>query len=136
MRKDFLMVGDKFFYEIMGHYYRYNVIKLGNGSKVLFPVEKDSPVLNISSIDDYKMTVVYLSSKNRHYKYYKMLEDIAPKIEGYDRITIPDKLFKIFEEVTAQMCNTRLPENETDEENMIKVFCRTEIDRMLVRQSN
>ena len=71
MRKDFLMVGDKFFYEIMGHYYRYNVVKLGNGRKVLFPVEKDSPVLNLSSIDDNKMTVVYLSNKNRYYRYYR-----------------------------------------------------------------
>ena len=136
MRKDFLMVGDKFWYNIKESYYPYVVVKLGNDKQVLFPVEKDSPVLNLSSIDDYKMTVVYLSSKNRHYKYYKMLEDIAPKIEGYDRITLPDKLFKICEEVTAQMCNTRLPENEADEKNMIKVFCHTEIDRMLVRQSN
>ena len=136
MRKDFLMVGDKFWYNIKGSYYQYVVVKLGNDKQVLFPVEKDSPVLNLSSIDDNKMTIVYLSSKNRHYRYYKMLEDIAPKIEGYNHITLPDKLFKICEEVTAQMCNTRLPENKTDEENMIKVFCRTEIDRMLVRQHN
>lgn len=136
MRKDFLMVGDKFWYNIKGSYYQYIMVKLGNGNQVLFPVEKDSPVLNLSSIDDYNMTVVYLSSKNRHYRYYKMLEDIAPKIEGYNRIDLPDKLFKICEEVTEQMCNTRLPENEADEENMIKVFCRTEIDRMLVRQHN
>lgn len=136
MRKDFLMVGDKFWYNIKGSYYQYIMVKLGNGNHVLFPVEKDSPVLNLSSIDDNKMTVVYLCSKNRHYRYYKMLEDIAPKIEGYNSIDLPDKLFKICEEVTEQMCNTRLPENEADEENMIKVFCRTEIDRMLVRQHN
>lgn len=136
MRKDFLMVGDKFWYNIKGSYYLYIMVKLGNDKQVLFSVEKDSPVLNISSIDDNKMTIVYLSSKNRYYRYYKILEDIAPKIERYNNINLPDKLFRICTEVTEQMCNTRLPENEADEENMIKVFCRTEIDRMLVRQYN
>lgn len=136
MRKDFLMVGDKFFYEIMGHYYRYNVVKLGNGRKVLFPVEKDSPVLNLSSIEDNKITIIYLDKKNRYYRYYKMIEDIAPKIKGYNNINLPDKLFRICTEVTEQMCDTRLPENEADEKNMIKVFCSTEIDRMIVRQHN
>lgn len=136
MRKDFLMVGDKFWYNVKGSYYPYVVVKLGNDKQVLFPVEKDSPVLNLSSIEDNKITIIYLDKKNRYYRYYKMIEDIAPKIKGYNNINLPDKLFRICTEVTEQMCDTRLPENKTDEENMIKVFCRTEIDRMLVRQHN
>lgn len=93
-------------------------------------------MLNLSSIEDNKITIIYLDKKNRYYRYYKMIEDIAPKIKGYNNINLPDKLFRICTEVTEQMCDTRLPENEADEENMIKVFCRTEIDRMLVRQYN
>lgn len=118
MRKDFLIVGDRFWYN----------------KKVLFPIEKDSPMLNLSSIEDNKITIIYLDKKNRYYRYYKMIEDIAPKIKGYNNINLPDKLFRICTEVTEQMCDTRLPENEADEKNMIKVFCSTEIDRMIVRQ--
>lgn len=136
MRKDFLIVGDRFWYNVKGSYYQYIVIENGNNKKVLFPIEKDSPMLNLSSIEDNKITIIYLDKKNRYYRYYKMIEDIAPKIKGYNNINLPDKLFRICTEVTEQMCDTRLPENEADEENMIKVFCRTEIDRMLVRQSN
>lgn len=136
MRKDFLMVGDKFWYNIKGSYYPYIMVKLGNDKQVLFPVEKDSPVLNLSSIEDDKITIIYLDKKNRYYRYYKMIEDIAPKIKGYNNINLPDKLFRICTEVTEQMCDTRLPENEADEKNMIKVFCSTEIDRMIVRQHN
>lgn len=136
MRKDFLIVGDRFWYNVKGSYYQYIVIENSNNKKVLFPIEKDSPMLNLSSIEDNKITIIYLDKKNRYYRYYKMIEDIAPKIEGYNSINLPDKLFRICTEVTEQMCDTRLPENEADEENMIKVFCRTEIDRMLVRQYN
>lgn len=136
MRKDFLIVGDRFWYNVKGSYYQYIVIENSNNKKVLFPIEKDSPMLNLSSIEDNKITIIYLDKKNRYYRYYKMIEDIAPKIKGYNNINLPDKLFRICTEVTEQMCDTRLPENEADEENMIKVFCRTEIDRMLVRQSN
>lgn len=136
MRKDFLIVGDRFWYNIKGSYYQYIVIENSNNKKVLFPIEKDSPMLNLSSIEDNKITIIYLDKKNRYYKYYKMIEDIAPKIEGYNNINLPNRLFRICTEVTEQMCDTRLPENEADEENMIKVFCRTEIDRMLVRQYN
>lgn len=136
MKKDFLIVGDRFWYNVKGSYYQYIVIENSNNKKVLFPIEKDSPMLNISSIEDDKITIIYLDKKNRYYRYYKMIEDIAPKIEGYNSINLPDKLFRICTEVTEQMCDTRLPENEADEENMIKVFCRTEIDRMLVRQHN
>lgn len=136
MRKDFLIVGDRFWYNVKGSYYQYIVIENGNNKKVLFPIEKDSPMLNLSSIEDNKITIIYLDKKNRYYRYYKMIEDIAPKIKGYNNINLPDKLFRICTEVTEQMCDTRLPENEADEENMIKVFCRTEIDRMLVRQYN
>lgn len=136
MRKDFLIVGDRFWYNVKGSYYQYIVIENGNNKKVLFPIEKDSPMLNLSSIEDNKITIIYLDKKNRYYRYYKMIEDIAPKIKGYNNINLPDKLFRICTEVTEQMCDTRLPENEADEENMIKVFCRTEIDRMLVRQFN
>lgn len=136
MRKDFLIVGDRFWYNIKGSYYQYIVIENSNNKKVLFPIEKDYPMLNISSIEDDKITIIYLDKKNRYYRYYKMIEDIVPKIEGYNNINLPDKLFRICTEVTEQMCDTRLPENEADEENMIKVFCRTEIDRMLVRQYN
>lgn len=136
MKKDFLIVGDRFWYNVEGSYYQYIVIENSNNKKVLFPIEKDSPMLNLSSIEDNKITIIYLDKKNRYYRYYKMIEDIAPKIEGYNNINLPDKLFRICTEVTEQMCDTRLPENEADEENMIKVFCRTEIDRMLVRQHN
>lgn len=136
MRKDFLIVGDRFWYNVKGSYYQYIVIENSNNKKVLFPIEKDSPMLNLSSIEDNKITIIYLDKKNRYYRYYKMIEDIAPKIKGYNNINLPDKLFRICTEVTEQMCDTRLPENEADEENMIKVFCRTEIDRMLVRQYN
>ena len=136
MRKDFLIVGDRFWYNVKGSYYQYIVIENGNNKKILFPIEKDSPMLNLSSIEDNKITIIYLDKKNRYYRYYKMIEDIAPKIEGYNNINLPDKLFRICTEVTEQMCDTRLPENKADEENMIKVFCRTEIDRMLVRQYN
>lgn len=136
MRKDFLMVGDRFWYNVKGSYYQYIVIENSNNKKVLFPIEKDSPMLNLSSIEDNKITIIYLDKKNRYYRYYKMIEDIAPKIKGYNNINLPDKLFRICTEVTEQMCDTRLPENEADEENMIKVFCRTEIDRMIVRQHN
>lgn len=136
MKKDFLIVGDRFWYNVKGSYYQYIVIENSNNKKVLFPIEKDSPMLNLSSIEDNKITIIYLDKKNRYYRYYKMIEDIAPKIEGYNNINLPDKLFRICTEVTEQMCDTRLPENEADEENMIKVFCRTEIDRMLVRQHN
>ena len=136
MKKDFLIVGDRFWYNIKGSYYQYIVIENSNNKKVLFPIEKDSPMLNISSIEDDNITIIYLDNKNRYYRYYKMIEDIAPKVEGYNSINLPDKLFRICTEVTEQMCDTRLPENEADEENMIKVFCRTEIDRMLVRQHN
>ena len=136
MRKDFLIVGDRFWYNVKGSYYQYIVIENGNNKKVLFPIEKDSPMLNLSSIEDNKITIIYLDKKNRYYRYYKMIEDIAPKIKGYNNINLPDTLFRICTEVTEQMCDTRLPENEADEENMIKVFCRTEIDRMLVRQFN
>lgn len=107
MRKDFLIVGDRFWYNIKGSYYQYIVIENSNNKKVLFPIEKDSPMLNLSSIEDNKITIIYL-----------------------------DKLFRICTEVTEQMCDTRLPENEADEKNMIKVFCSTEIDRMIVRQHN
>lgn len=134
MKKDFLIVGDRFWYNVKGSYYQYIVIENSNNRKVLFPIEKDSPMLNLSSIEDNKITIIYLDKKNRYYRYYKMIEDIAPKIEGYNNINLPDKLFRICTEVTEQMCDTRLPENEADEENMIKVFCRTEIDRMIVRQ--
>lgn len=134
MRKDFLIVGDRFWYNIKGSYYQYIVIENSNNKKVLFPIEKDSPMLNLSSIEDNKITIIYLDKKNRYYRYYKMIEDIAPKIKGYNNINLPDKLFRICTEVTEQMCDTRLPENEADEENMIKVFCRTEIDRMIIRQ--
>lgn len=136
MRKDFLIVGDRFWYNVKGSYYQYIVIENSNNKKVLFPIEKDSPMLNLSSIEDNKITIIYLDKKNRYYRYYKMIEDIAPKIKGYNNINLPDKLFRICTEVTEQMCDTRLPENEADEENMIKVFCRTEIDRMIVRQYN
>lgn len=136
MKKDFLIVGDRFWYNVKGSYYQYIVIENSNNKKVLFPIEKDSPMLNISSIEDDKITIIYLDNKNRYYRYYKMIEDIAPKVEGYNSINLPDKLFRICTEVTEQMCDTRLPENEADEANMIKVFCRTEIDRMLVRQHN
>lgn len=136
MRKDFLIVGDRFWYNVKGSYYQYIVIENGNNKKVLFPIEKDSPMLNLSSIEDNKITIIYLDKKNRYYRYYKMIEDIAPKIKGYNNINLPDKLFRICTEVTEQMCDTRLPENEADEENMIKVFCSTEIDRMIVRQYN
>ena len=136
MRKDFLIVGDRFWYNVKRSYYQYIVIENSNNKKVLFPIEKDSPMLNLSSIEDDKITIIYLDKKNRYYRYYKMIEDIALKIEGYNSINLPDKLFRICTEVTEQMCDTRLPENEADEENMIKVFCRTEIDRMLVRQHN
>lgn len=136
MKKDFLIVGDRFWYNVKGSYYQYIVIENSNNKKVLFPIEKDSPMLNLSGIEDNKITIIYLDKKNRYYRYYKMIEDIAPKIEGYNNINLPDKLFRICTEVTEQMCDTRLPENEADEENMIKVFCRTEIDRMLVRQHN
>lgn len=93
-------------------------------------------MLNLSSIEDNKITIIYLDKKNRYYRYYKMIEYIAPKIKGYNNINLPDKLFRICTEVTEQMCDTRLPENEADEKNMIKVFCSTEIDRMIVRQHN
>lgn len=136
MKKDFLIVGDRFWYNVKGSYYQYIVIENSNNKKVLFPIEKDSPMLNLSNIEDDKITIIYLDKKNRYYRYYKMIEDIAPKIEGYNSINLPDKLYRICTEVTEQMCDTRLPENEADEENMIKVFCRTEIDRMLVRQYN
>lgn len=136
MRKDFLIVGDRFWYNIKGSYYQYIVIENSNNKKVLFPIEKDSPTLNLSSIEDNKITIIYLDKKNRYYRYYKMIEDIAPKIKGYNNINLPDKLFRICTEVTEQMCDTRLPENESDEKNMIKVFCSTEIDRMIVRQHN
>ena len=136
MKKDFLIVGDRFWYNVKGSYYQYIVIENSNNKKVLFPIEKDSPMLNLSSIEDNKITIIYLDKKNRYYRYYKMIEDIAPKIKGYNNINLPDKLFRICTEVTEQMCDTRLPENEADEENMIKVFCHTEIDRMLVRQYN
>lgn len=136
MKKDFLIVGDRFWYNIKSSYHQYIVIENSNNKKVLFPIEKDSPMLNISSIEDDKITIIYLDKKNRYYRYYKMIEDIAPKIEGYSSINLPDKLFRICTEVTEQMCDTRLPKNEADEENMIKVFCRTEIDRMIVRQHN
>lgn len=136
MRKDFLIIGDRFWYNVKGSYYQYIVIENSNNKKVLFPIEKDSPMLNLSSIEDNKITIIYLDKKNRYYRYYKMIEDIAPKIKGYNNINLPDKLFRICTEVTGQMCDTRLPENETDEENMIKVFCSTEIDRMIVRQYN
>lgn len=136
MKKDFLIVGDRFWYNIKGSYYQYIVIENSNNKKVLFPIEKDSPMLNISSIEDDKITIIYLDNKNRYYRYYKMIEDIAPKVEGYNSINLPDKLFRICMEVTEQMCDTRLPENEADEVNMVKVFCSTEIDRMLVRQHN
>jgi len=136
MRKDFLEIGDRFWYNVEGSYYQYIIVKLCNDKKVLFPIEKDSPAITFSDMKDSKITIIYLDNKNRYYRYYKMLENIAPKFKGYEDINLPHKLFNICTEVTAQMCNTRLPENEADEEHMIKVFCSTEIDRMLVRQCN
>lgn len=136
MRKDFLAIGDRFWYNVKGSYYQYIIVKLGNDKKVLFPIEKDSPTITFSDMKDSKITIIYLDDKNRYYRYYKILENIAPKFKGYEDINLPDKLFRICTEVTAQMCNTRLPVDEVDEEHMIKVFCSTEIDRMLVRQSD
>ena len=49
MKKDFLIVGDRFWYNVKGSYYQYIVIENSNNKKVLFPIEKDSPMLNLSS---------------------------------------------------------------------------------------